>query len=127
MITLDTLELPSELIWIDEFSWNQVNSFMKRTIQGKVVLSESNKQSQGGRLITLQSEDAWILRSDLIILREWTDVINKQMDLTLHDGTVFTTVFRLWETPCITATPIINTAYPDNDTNYKLTLKLMVL
>lgn len=126
-ITLDTLTLPDELMWVDEFAWGTVRFNAKRTVLGRLVLLGNNVMGNSGRLITLESDNSWILRSDLLILRNWTDEIDKDMVLKLHDGTLFSCRFRFWDTPCIEASPIVSTAFPTNDTYYKLTLKLVVV
>ena len=123
---LDTLTLPSELIWVDEFTWGKVQSKNKRTIQGRMIIQENDLPSECGRLITLQSDNAWIKRVDLQLLRSWTDELNKVMRLTLNNLLFYDVVFRRWDNPCIDAKSLISTAFPDSDTYYNLTLKLMV-
>ena len=126
-ITLDTLTLPGELIWADEYTWGQVRSSVKRTVQGRVIVRENTVPGEAGRFITLESNNAWIQQVDLKTLREWLDTPDKEMLLTLHDSRTFTCRFRHWDSPCIESSLLLPTAYNDDNTYYKLTLKLMVI
>jgi len=127
MITLDTLELPDELIWIDEFEWSDVKANTKRTIQGKFIVQELALISQSGRNVTLTSDDSWIERSDLLTLQDWSNTLGKEMTLTMNDGRVFFCRFRHWDTPVLASDMIRPTAFPEAGTNYRLNIKLVVL
>jgi len=127
-ITLDFITLPSELAWQDEFAWSRIVASQKRTIQGKLIVLESIIPSDKGRPITLVSNDAWINRDTLQSLHEWAHVPEKIMTLTMHDARVFTVRFRHWEEDVMSATSLISdAAYPTDDMQYILSLKLAVI
>ena len=126
-ITLDGLVLPEELRWVDEFEWDSVQASAKRTLGGKLIVQESSIPGEQGRPVTLNSEDAWIERSDLIILLGWVSVPSKQMTLILNDARTFTTRFRHWDKPVLPSPQVVETAFPTDTTLYKLFMKLVIL
>jgi len=128
MITLDTLELPDELRWDDEYAWSDLRSAIRYTLQGKMITENSVVLASKGRPITLGSDDAWIVKADLETLRIWSQIVNHQMSLTLNDGRIFIVAFRLWDAPAIVTESLVPTAHPDDDTLYKINeLKLAVV
>lgn len=128
MITLDTLELPDEMMWYDEQEWSNLKSAIRYTLQGKMVMENSLILASKGRPITLGSLSAWITKEDLDTLRGWSQIVNHQMSLTMHNSNVYIVGFRLWESPVITVENMHQTAFPANDTLYRLTeLKLAVV
>lgn len=126
MITLDTVILPDELIWIDEFNWNPIRAEQKITLSGKRNLFESILENESGRPITLSSSDSWIDRQDLITLFNLTKIKDKIMTLILNDNSEYQVRFRHIDSPVIEYEALLNTAWADNDTIYVLTLKLEV-
>lgn len=124
MITLDTLILPAESIWVDEFSWNRVKAEEMNSVTGRHIVSARATTSSIGRPITLSGEFAWIYRPDILTLRQWCDIADKLMMLTMHDGRSIPVRFRLWEPEVIAVVPVTPTAYPTDATIYALTLKL---
>lgn len=127
MILLDDLELPDELIWVDEFDWSDVKATTKRTIQGKFIIQEISTISQAGRSLTLTSDYSWIERSDLLKLQEWSNEVGKEMAITMHDGRVFICRFRHWDVPVLSSEMVITTAFPEAGTYYRLNIKLVLL
>jgi hypothetical protein len=126
MITLEGMQLPDELMWIDEFEWSDVKATTKQTIQGKFIVQEAKVPSEAGRHITLSSDDSWITRNDVLILQEMTNDTGRQFLLSMHDGRTYLCRFRQWDMPCIDVEMLIQTAYPDVKTQYKITIKLAV-
>ena len=124
MITLDSLNLPNELAWIDEFEWNEAVGNVRYTL-GRGLIRQVASTS-GGRPITLSGEQAWAKRTDIETLKGWAGNPVKEMSLTLHDGRIFTVCFRLWEPPVVSVEPVVNgLANPDGVSWYHLrTLKL---
>lgn len=125
-ISLDTLTLPDELIWIDEFNWNPIRVEEKYSLSGIRNLSESLLPTDSGRPITLTSDNSWIDRQDLITLHNWSRLKNHTMVLTLHDDSTYNVRFKHNEAPVIEYENLLSTAYVDEDTIYKLTIKLEV-
>ena len=126
-ITLDTLTLPDELLWLDEFEWSDVKSNSLYTLQGRLVIEESSILASKGRPITLVSENAWLERSDLKILFGWAQEIDKEMTLTMHDDEVFPVGFRHWDNPVLEIQNITQTPFRTDDVLYALSLKLVVI
>ena len=126
-ITLDTLTLPDELIWQDEFNWDTIQSSVKRTVQGKLIVAQQTAPSDAGRPITLTTDNAWIQRSDLETLHAWAKDMTKTMTLIMHDGVNYPVRFRHWEKPVLSGMPLIEIADHDADTWYNLQLKLAVI
>ena len=127
MITLDTLTLPDNLVWSDEFSWaGGVAESREYTIQGKLIIQASAVQSGSGRPVTLSGD--WISREDLLTLQEWAGDPDKTMVLTLHDGRSFEVRFRHSEAPVIEAPQVHEEADPVAGTEHEIeSLKLEVL
>jgi hypothetical protein len=126
MLKLDTVELPYEMNWIDEFSWASVSAAQSRTVGGKQIIEESQTLSVAGRPITLSSDNAWMVYSDALILRAWADELNKTMALTMHNGSIYQVRFRLWEPPAVQWVPLINKANLTSTDQGVLSLKLIV-
>ena len=91
-INTQTMELPKELIWKDEFEWNNVIVQNQYSINGDLVIESFNRSK--GRPITLSNENAVIQRQNLIELYNWTNTMNHAMVLTLHDNRIFDVFFR---------------------------------
>jgi hypothetical protein len=127
MISLDDMELPADLLWEDEFDWSGASATRSRTLQGKQVVQATAMASGSGRPITLGNEHAWIDRAELLTLQAWAGEPGKELLLTLHDGRAFKVLFRLWDEPVLSATPVIPLADPRAGARYKLlALKLAV-
>lgn len=128
MITLDSMELPADLLWNDEFDWVAASAVATRTLQGKQVVQATAIPSQSGRVITLGNEDAWIDRDDLLVLQQWAGIPGKELLLALHDERAYQVVFRHWDKPTIQAAPVAPLADPDGQTRYRLqALKLAIV
>lgn len=104
-IVLDSLTLPQDLAWVDEFQDTQVISKVNETLTGRKVVWERQRE---GRLITLSgtADQAWIERSDLITLYNMASVPEANYSLNF-EGTLYTVRFRNEEQPVIEATPLV--------------------
>jgi len=107
MLNLDTITLPDEMNWIDEFAWSRVSAGASRTIGGKLIIEESQTASMAGRPVTLSNDNAWLTYSDAEMLRSWADDLNKTMTLTMHNSAIYQVKFRLWEAPVVQWEPLI--------------------
>lgn len=89
---LDVLELPKDLIWVDELTWSAVAQKSERGIFGTLIIDAMARN--GGRPITLQGDgnSAWISRATLRALRAWAAVPGRRMTLRLL-GEDYTVVF----------------------------------
>jgi len=99
MIQLDTIILPDDLFWIDEFDWSPVAASLEYTTTGAGIIETSLMQT--GRPITLAAESdeyCWITREKVLALKALADVPGKEMTLSLYDRT-FTTIFAPGKKP----------------------------
>jgi len=120
-IQIDTMDLNSDFVWLDEFSWNNVKSNIKYTLGGTPVITESTVSS--GRPMTIGGDNAWLTRANLDILYTWSNQLGKQMILTLADGIEYSVIFRHYEPPVIEAASPIGYSKPEDDFLYTATLK----
>ncbi len=113
MITLDNIELPGDLMWVDETQWSPVAQSETHTLSGSLLIETDVKQA--GRPITLAgSEDScWVTRETVLALLAFSYVPEKSMTLTLGDGRTFTVMFRRdGSASGIEANPIIERVPP---------------
>jgi hypothetical protein len=124
-ITLDSLELPSELVWTDEYSWQKVRVAEKLSLTGVRHIFESILPTESGRPITLTGSFGWIDKADVDTLYLWAQDLDKEMLLTMHDETTHNVRFRHIEMPVVEVVLLVpDSSYPTDDTLYVLTLKL---
>ena len=126
-ITLDSLTLPYELRWVDEFAWTSIVSNSERTLQGVNIVESSQFAGQSGRSIILESDQAWITKTNLETLHTWSKILGKEMTLTLQGGTAYTVRFNHDDSEPITAEQVKQIAELADDDEYILTLKFLVV
>jgi hypothetical protein len=122
-ITLDSLTLPPDLIWRDEFDWNPVEAEQSYAVDGTQILQYGTKAK--GRPITLSGDrgSGWITRADLLTLQALVQTMTTRT-LTLHDGRTFQVVPRHRDKP-LEAAPVVDVRNPDGTDYYTLILRLM--
>lgn len=78
------LELPRDLIWVDELTWSKVTQKTERGIFGTLVIDAMARN--GGQPITLQGDgnSAWISRATLRTLKAWSSVPGLRMTLRIQ-------------------------------------------
>ncbi|UNV91848.1 MULTISPECIES: hypothetical protein [unclassified Comamonas] len=86
------LDLPPDLIWVDELTASNVVQRSKRSAFGTLIISAM--QLQGGQRITLQGEggSAWIERRALKQIKQWGGVPGLRLELDIR-GETFSVVF----------------------------------
>lgn len=86
------IDLPPDLIWVDELTASKVAQRSKRSAFGTLIVSAM--QLQGGQRITLQGEggSAWIERGVLKQIKQWANVPGQRLSLDIR-GETFTVVF----------------------------------
>lgn len=86
------IDLPPDLIWVDELTTSKVAQRSKRSAFGTLIVSAM--QLQGGQRITLQGEggSAWIERGVLKQIKQWANVPGQRLSLDIR-GETFTVVF----------------------------------
>ena len=123
-ITLDAINLPADLEWIDEYTWSPVKNKSDISLAGKLIIQEAAQLK--GREITLQggTEASWVTRAIVDALKAKADTADNQMTLSYH-GRNFTVAFNRANGNPIDSRLIQRKADPQSDDFYSLTLKLM--
>ncbi|WP_230660420.1 hypothetical protein [Psychrobacter sp. I-STPA10] len=123
--TKESIELPDDMHWNDEFSWSKIaQSNPEWTLTGSMVVQQGTKKA--GRPITLTGDWIWHRREDLLLLRSWCDVAKLTMTLTHYDGREFQVIWRLHDTG-IDAQPVYYQTPETEDEPYLATFKLMTI
>ncbi|WP_263080055.1 hypothetical protein [Endozoicomonas sp. Mp262] len=78
---LDHIELPDDLLWVDEFDWNPVAQDIDRSLTGALMVQEQAKLY--GRPITLTGGDeaGWVTRATILELMALVETPNRVMTL----------------------------------------------
>jgi hypothetical protein len=122
MITLDGIELPADLEWVDEYSWSPVQQNIKTTLTGALVIPEMAQLA--GREMTLEGDETvWITKAVLEQLRIKANTANLTMVMAYH-GIDYNVKFHRQQPP-ISARLIVPFQNPQPDDVYSLTLRLM--
>ena len=124
MITLDSITLPENLHWLDEYDWSPVEQATQYSLTGALLVDEDTKQA--GRPITLTTPDngGWATRATVDSLRAKLQA-NTDMTLTLHDGREFTVRWRHGG-QALNAEPVYpGLANPQDDDLYRLRLQFI--
>ena len=119
------LELPTDLIWIDEFAFRQVEQQREYTSTGALIVDEWRKQT--GRPITLEGDVtyAWCQRGTLQTLNTWASQPGLRMTLSRMGATH--PVAWDHQAGAIEAAPIVAYSDPEPEDFYALTLKFVEL
>ncbi|WBA83740.1 hypothetical protein [Endozoicomonas sp. GU-1] len=124
---LDTIALPDDLLWIDEFRWNPVEQSTERSLTGALLVQEG--QLKQGRPITLsgKGEAGWVTRQTVKSLLALSKSAGLSFDLTLPDNRTFTVIFDRSSGAPVEAEQVMTAAYPTDDDFYFLTLRLLTV
>jgi hypothetical protein len=122
-ITIDTITLPGDLEWSDEFDWSPVVQSVEPTLTGALIIDESAQLT--GRPVTLAggADFGWVTR-DVIEALYLLLTPGREMTLTLADARTFTVTWRHGDKP-IDARPIQHAAPLIATDAYSITLNLM--
>ena len=124
-IQLDTIVLPDELTWSDEFAWSATVQQQTYTLSGALIVEEST--TTAGRPISLTSSGAAVVtRAQLKALKAKEALAGEKMTLTIWDGRRFSVIWRR-DPLGITTTPFIDYADPDDDALYEINLNFTVI
>ncbi|KEQ17129.1 hypothetical protein [Endozoicomonas numazuensis] len=126
-MTLDSITLPDDLLWINEFDWNPVEQSQDRSLTGGLLIQEQSKRF--GRPIELNGgeEVAWVSRSVVVNLLALSQIANKIMTLTLPDLRQYSVIFDRSSGAPIEAQQILPYAYPGDDYQYSLIVRLLTV
>jgi hypothetical protein len=121
-VQLNTIILPENLIWIDEFDWQQTSESKEYSLSGSLLIDTGTKLK--GRLITLQGEinAGWITRTDILSLQTLANT-NATMTLTLNDLRTFQVRFD-YNTKSVEVKPIADYSTPAVTDYYQIILRL---
>lgn len=123
--TNETIELPADLQWVDEFQWSKIaQSAPEYSITGSMFLQQGTKKA--GCPITLGGDWVWVRRGDVVTLRTWCDVPKLKMTLTHTDGQTSIVMWRLHD-KAIEAEPVDYQTPETDDDPYTATFKLMMI
>jgi len=132
-IILDSITLPEDLQWIDEYADGSdlVGQAETLTITGALVIQASAQQA--GRKLTLQGRMesnrgfAPITRATVDALRALAAVPAAVYSITLADGREFDVMFRRGDGPAVEAAPLKHIAPHEADDLYFPTLRLIMV
>ncbi|GAA4648165.1 hypothetical protein GCM10023116_04310 [Kistimonas scapharcae] len=125
-MTLDDIELPDDLLWVNEYQWQPVAQETERTLTGALLVQEQAKLY--GREIELSGEQSgWVSRSIIEALKVLEAEAGKIMTLTLADSRTFSVIFDRSNGAAVEAQQVLPYAYPDNDYLYSLTIRLLTV
>ncbi|MBW3795335.1 hypothetical protein GPK29_09410 [Aeromonas hydrophila] len=113
-VTLNSISLPDDLVWRDEFDWSPVEQVVTPTLSGALLVEETPRPE--GRPITLVGHCA---RATVQSLKALEAVPGQLLALTLLDGIARTVI---WRRPGVVVTPLIEMADPEAGEPYALTL-----
>lgn len=119
-----TITLDDDLIWIDEFTWKQVEQSQEFTITGAQIIEATAKQA--GRTITLRGEvdSGWLSRADVKALYAQAAQPARVFDLVIRGETARTVVFD-HERGAIDAAPLQEFHDPEDGDHYIVTLRFI--
>ena len=122
-LTLDSISLPTDLIWADEYAYTPVKQTINTAVNGALVIEAA--AALAGRPITLQggSDYAWCSKATLELLR--AKQAQHGLIMTLTHLSVGHSV--LFVQPGIEAKPIQDFSNPESTDFYSVTLKFIKL
>ena len=120
VITLDTLTLPTTLIWTNQYDWSSVVQDIQYSTSGAMFVQEAKKY--GGRPITLETVDLVSYVDDYTRDALYTkqQTAGLEMELTIN-GDSYDVIFRQNENPL----NIVKTADDSSTLYYLNSIKFM--
>ncbi len=123
---LDTLTLPDNFIWVNEFEWSPVAQSTERSLTGALVVSEREK-SYGRSIVLGDGENSWLPRQQLGELFVLSAPLNHKMPLVLPDGRRFTVIFDRSSGSPLEAYPVHPVSQPSDADFYGVVIRLMTI
>ncbi len=120
---LDSVSLPGDLLWIDEFNWPTVIRSTEYALTGALIVDAG--QRLAGRPITLagSADGGWVTRATVDALRVLACALPGQYVLALAEGRSFNVVFAPED--AISAEPVVDFSNPGVDPGYGAKAKLI--
>ena len=125
-MVLNTLKLPDNFIWVNEFDWSPVAQSSERSLTGALIVSESSK-SYGRSIVLGDGENSWLMLADVNALYALSEQTGHRMSLTLSDGRTFTVIFDRTDGPAIEAQPLFPSATPAIEHLYTVVIRLLTI
>lgn len=88
----DTIVLPPDLLWEDEFAWSPVSQGTERSVTGALLIDVSARQDGMPITLTGTERHAWLLRPEVQALHAWLALPGQVFTLTIN-GQAFTVLF----------------------------------
>lgn len=129
LVTLEQLQLPNDLMWVDEFNWSPVASTHTYTLAGALIIEQGVKQA--GRPITLRSEQddmAWVTRQTAQRLKAFSAIAGRLFKLKFEyptDSREFQVMFSLDTAEAVTASPVKGFPGHQDGDWFKIAMKLL--
>lgn len=125
VLTLGSVNLPLDLVWVDEYDWTPTEQHQARSLSGALVVETAQKT--GGRPITLGdgTDPVFVPKA---VIDDLFDLLEtpSSMTLTLQDGRTFTVIFRHEDKP-IEAKPVVDYRIMEQTDYYHATIKLLTI
>lgn len=122
-IFLNAIELPSDLLWVDEYDWSPVEQTINKSLTGALIIQEAAQLK--GRPITLVggNDYAWVTKATLESLRLLTQTAAENLTLNYH-GTDYNVRFMRDSSP-VQGRQVADFANPQSDDRYSVTIRLI--
>ncbi len=124
---LDTITVPDDLLWINEFEWNPVEQSQERSLTGALLVQEQIKMHGRPILLTGGQNAGWVSRKTVSELQNLSSEPDKVMILTLSDMRQLSVIFDRSDGSPVSATQVIEEAYPADNSYYHLSLRLITV
>jgi len=124
---LDTITLPDDLLWINEFEWNPVEQTTERSLTGALLIQEQIRLQGRPIVLTGGKEAGWVSRKTVMELQTLSSISDRVMTLTLPDMRQLKVIFDRSSGSPVSASPVLQEAYPTDNSYYHLSLKLMTV
>ena len=123
---LDTMTLPDNLLWVNEFDWTPVAQSTDRSLTGSLIVSES-LMTYGRSIVLGDGENSWLTLSDLNTLFALSEIPKKKMLLVLPDDRQFTVIFDRQDGSPIEAQQVLPLTIPDDSDFYAVVIRLLTV
>ncbi len=123
---LDTMTLPGNLLWVNEFDWTPVAQSTDRSLTGSLIVPES-LMTYRRSIVLGDGENSWLTLADLNTLFVLSEIPKKKMLLTLPGERTFTVIFYRAEGAPIEAQPVLPQTTPDDSDFYAVVIRLLTV
>lgn len=124
LTTLEELNLPNDMFWVDELKWQPAISTKTYSLTGALIIEGGVRLA--GRPITLEPKNdmAWIPRSLALTLRSWASLFNRKFKLRLEYPTDTREFFVCFDTQSIAVEASAVKEFPQHSPDDWFSVKL---